>query len=64
MQLNEMANDRKPEPEAGSRFGVAGVCLSKTIEDVLDELLAGKISRDEAAAQIRDMTGIQSSRGV
>ena len=33
-----MANDRKPEPEAGSRFGVAGVCLSKTIEDVRQEI--------------------------
>jgi hypothetical protein len=27
-----------------------------TIESVLDELLAGKITREEAAARIRDLT--------
>src|SRR5207248_245119 len=33
------------------------VVLPRSIEDVLDELLAGKISRDEAAMRIREVVG-------
>jgi hypothetical protein len=32
-----------------------------TIEDVLDELLTGKLSRDEAATRIREIAGAGKS---
>jgi hypothetical protein len=41
------------------RFGIGATVETPTIEGVLDALLAGKLSRDEAAARIREIAGVK-----
>ncbi len=50
----------KPLLEETDTSPAAPVTIS--IEDVLDELQAGKITRDEAAARIRELMGVASPR--
>jgi len=47
------------EPPVTPAPVVTAAVESPTVEEVLDELLSGKLSRDEAAARIREIAGVR-----
>ncbi len=53
---------KRPEPvEAPGLAKEEPAAQSSTLEGVLDELLSGKITRDQAAARIRSMAHVEPS---
>jgi hypothetical protein len=58
----ESQGDRKDRPYPGTEMPSTATgtppAVPMTIEDVLDELQAGKLTRNEAAARIRELTGL------
>jgi hypothetical protein len=46
-------------PQVAQMTGAGAAGEAPTIEGVLDALLAGKLSRDDAAARIREIAGIK-----
>ncbi len=51
-----------PSPAEPASAAPAPVSIPPTIDEVLDDLLAGKITRDEAADRIRSIMGTEPSR--
>jgi thiol:disulfide interchange protein len=55
LNLYRLLTDRRPEAPAAPKAPPAPATAPATIEQVLDDLLAGRLSRDQAAAALRAM---------